>query len=146
MMVKENFNEKYNVSFKKNGFHIIWNLNEETILLFENKLKINNLKFIFCHMKIWNKSFYEKHKKDKLNKDYNENEILNNIEKKIKRILIKNDFEVLKNYNESYAEKRIILRDTFKSRDSIKEFQYNLIFSHNINDNKIYMVTLYKKN
>lgn len=135
-------NEKYYVRLKKQGFHIIWNLSEETISLFKEKLEIDNLKFIFCHMQIWNKSFYEKHKNDKLNKDYNENEVLNNIERKLKRILMREDFEIHKNWE---GEKRIILKDIYKHEKISKNIQYNFVFSYNNNDDKIYMITLHRK-
>jgi hypothetical protein len=44
--------KKYNVKHKKNGFHIIWKLDDKTISLINEKLKIKDLKFIYCHMTI----------------------------------------------------------------------------------------------
>lgn len=141
---------KYYIKHRKNGFHIIWNLDDETIDLINRKLQINNLKFVCCHMKIWNKAFYEKHKKDKENKYYNEAIVLNNLNKKIQSILKKENFEIIRDSKNPDKKKKIILRDIFNYKSKNFEgisriIQYDIIFAHNMYDDKFYLVTLFRR-
>jgi hypothetical protein len=84
---------------------------------------------------------------DKLNRDYNEKLILFNMQRKIQKILLNknNNFQIENYIKKPDKQKRIILKDIFKINQSSKDIQYNFIFSYSLNDDKIYLVTLFRK-
>lgn len=99
-------NKNYLLYKKKNGFNLYWNfINDEF-----NKEFDKNIDKIECHLKIWTKIFYEKHKKNTFNKDYKEKEILKNLPNKIKKLYEENNYKLYKKSNTRiiFEENKII--------------------------------------
>ena len=85
----------YVILKKKEGFVINWELNNDQINKINEELNVN-ISIIDCHMKVWNKIFYEKHKHSTYNVVHNENNMLKNMPKMLTNIF---------NNNLSYFEK-----------------------------------------
>lgn len=103
----KSLNKEIYVKNNKEGFWIVWRINnKETRSIFNDILGVE-IKRIKCHMSIWNKIFYKKHKDAMRRVKHSESFII----KELPEIFIKN-------FDRGNLEKHESLKDRYYLNDS----------------------------
>lgn len=134
----------YSIKKKGNGFWISWELSDE-----QQQLIVNNsdfkVKSIMCHMSIWSKIFYEKHKLTTRNVNHNENKMLKNMREKFIDIFLNNDHSVEKAIDKNTGD---IIKDRFLLVENTligtKNIVYYYIIHYDIKKEKIKIISIYR--
>lgn len=136
----------YKIKKRKDGFWLFWVLTEtQQNKIFSNSdFKISN---IYCHMRIWNKIFYDKHRKSSFNSGHNEDIMLRLMREKITDIFTNeiNSIEYAYNHNTGMQfANRYVLKEN--SRVGSKIVTYKYIIVHDKKNEKISIVSIYRSN
>ncbi len=139
----------YEIAKKKEGFILRWEVTQNLIDSISREFPnfdANNLKYITCHLSIWTKIFYQKHRMSTFNRKHSEDHILKNMCNKLQTILDDDECYLNESKHKSTGDKkynnRYELYEVYFHGD--KRIVYRYVIS--ITRNRISIISIHKAN
>ena len=132
----------YDVKFEKKGFYISWKISDELGKLLQKKTNINFV-YLKCHMSIWTKIFYDKHRQAFTNFSHKESKFIKNIDSKLIDCINKNKIEV-EDDNDRKNHYKIKINEVFKINE--KEIIFLYVLGYSKKDENIKIISVHRRN